>query len=156
MKALTLTQPWATLVILGEKRIETRSMRFSHRGALGIHAAKLFPDDARALCHEEPFRTALARNGIRDDLDLPLAALLGDVQMHGSYRFQDDNEPTWEEQAEYEEQFGNYEAGRFGFLFTTPRRLAKAIKCRGFQGLWNLPDEIVAQMQRELGHEVTR
>jgi len=40
MKALTLTQPWATLVILGVKRIETRGWATPYRGRIAIHAAK--------------------------------------------------------------------------------------------------------------------
>lgn len=40
MKALTLTQPWATLVAIGAKRMETRSWSTSYRGLLLIHAAK--------------------------------------------------------------------------------------------------------------------
>jgi hypothetical protein len=32
MKALTLHQPWATLVALGAKQIETRSWPTRHRG----------------------------------------------------------------------------------------------------------------------------
>ena len=33
MKALTLTQPWATLVAIGAKRIETRIWRTDYRYA---------------------------------------------------------------------------------------------------------------------------
>jgi hypothetical protein len=43
MKALTLTQPWATLVAIGAKTIETRSWPTSYRGPLAIHAAKGYP-----------------------------------------------------------------------------------------------------------------
>lgn len=43
-KALTLWQPWATLVALGHKRIETRSWATRHRGELWIHAAKRPPE----------------------------------------------------------------------------------------------------------------
>lgn len=39
MKALTLHQPWATLVAYGIKTIETRSWSTRHRGPLAIHAA---------------------------------------------------------------------------------------------------------------------
>ena len=42
MKALTLTQPWATLIAVGAKRIETRSWGTSYRGRIAIHAAKGF------------------------------------------------------------------------------------------------------------------
>lgn len=40
MKAITLWQPWATLIRAGAKTIETRSWATSHRGPLAIHAAR--------------------------------------------------------------------------------------------------------------------
>lgn len=40
MKALTLHQPWASLIALGHKRIETRSWSTPYRGPLAIHAGK--------------------------------------------------------------------------------------------------------------------
>lgn len=39
MKALTLWQPWASLIALGVKSIETRAWSTSYRGPLAIHAA---------------------------------------------------------------------------------------------------------------------
>src|ERR1035438_4171252 len=69
MKALTLTQPWATLVAIGVKRIETRSWYTHYRGPLAIHAAKGFPNWARAQCLFEPFVSALR----------PHCATLGDI-----------------------------------------------------------------------------
>lgn len=53
MKALTLWQPWASLIALGIKRIETRSWSTNYRGPLAIHAAKRPPgvemlEDGRA------------------------------------------------------------------------------------------------------------
>lgn len=38
VKALTIRQPWATLIALGVKTIETRSWRTNYRGPLAIHA----------------------------------------------------------------------------------------------------------------------
>jgi hypothetical protein len=43
MKALTLWQPWATLIANGTKTIETRSWSTSYRGPLAIHAAAAIP-----------------------------------------------------------------------------------------------------------------
>lgn len=40
MKAITLSQPWASLVALGVKTIETRSWGTTYRGPLAIHAGK--------------------------------------------------------------------------------------------------------------------
>jgi activating signal cointegrator 1 len=68
MRVLTLTQPWATLVAIGEKEIETRSWATSYRGPLAIHAASgLGPVGGQAglveLCLTEPFRSALIALG---------------------------------------------------------------------------------------------
>jgi hypothetical protein len=38
MKALTVRQPWASLIAASAKTIETRSQRTHHRGPLAIHA----------------------------------------------------------------------------------------------------------------------
>lgn len=39
MKVLTIRQPWATLIMLGIKQLETRSWRTHYRGELVIHAS---------------------------------------------------------------------------------------------------------------------
>lgn len=48
MKALTVRQPWASLIALGVKTIETRSWSTRYRGPLAVHAGKARPD----LCWE--------------------------------------------------------------------------------------------------------
>ena len=40
IKALTLWQPWASLIAWGEKQYETRSWSTEYRGLLAIHASK--------------------------------------------------------------------------------------------------------------------
>lgn len=40
MRGLTLTQPWASLVAIGAKTIETRSWGTAYRGPLAIHAGQ--------------------------------------------------------------------------------------------------------------------
>lgn len=40
MKVLTIKQPWATLIMQGDKRFEFRSWRTKYRGELLIHAGK--------------------------------------------------------------------------------------------------------------------
>jgi hypothetical protein len=40
MKALTVRQPWAALLILGAKQYETRTWPTRHRGILLIHAER--------------------------------------------------------------------------------------------------------------------
>ncbi len=43
MKALTIRQPWASLIAAGVKTIETRSWSTRYRGPLAIHAGKHKP-----------------------------------------------------------------------------------------------------------------
>jgi hypothetical protein len=87
MKAITLTQPWASLTMSRRpsgrfaKLFETRSWATGHKGELAIHAAKGFPKEARALCEDEPFRTALLEGGFKSWRDLPTSAVLGTVNL---------------------------------------------------------------------------
>lgn len=57
MKTLSLTQPWATLVAIGAKQIETRSWGTRYRGPLAIHASQGMPGWAEDACYEDPFWT---------------------------------------------------------------------------------------------------
>ena len=61
MKALTVQQPWATLIAVGAKQIETRSWKTDYRGPLAIHASKNMPVKNRSLCGwmTEPFASSL-------------------------------------------------------------------------------------------------
>lgn len=43
MKFLTIRQPWASLIAVGAKQIETRPFSTKYRGPLAIHAAKAKP-----------------------------------------------------------------------------------------------------------------
>lgn len=54
MKTLSLYQPWATLMVIGAKRIETRSWMSRYRGPLAIHSTKSFPAYAKNLCYGQP------------------------------------------------------------------------------------------------------
>lgn len=78
MKALTLYQPWATLVALGLKRIETRSWPCGHVGPLAIHAAKTMPPYAREFALGPEVGAVLYGFGFRDTT--------GDTFRHRSWR----------------------------------------------------------------------
>lgn len=134
-RALSLTQPWATLMVTGAKRVETRSWRTPYRGLLGIHAAKGFPRWAVELCFEEPFRSALVAAGIETPGDLPRGALIGWVCLA-------DCVPTTGLElvgiSEREVAFGDYSPGRFGWL-TTSCGSFDPIPMRGALSIWSVP-----------------
>jgi hypothetical protein len=144
LKCLSLTQPWATLVVTGVKLIETRRWRTDWRGILlAIHAAKAFPAQARLLCTQEPFCAALsAYCGVNDIAELPLGAVIGATRL-------DDCKPTKDlvgVVSKTERAFGDFTVGRFGWVLKDAMRLAEPIKVRGRLSLWDLPEYIEGQV----------
>lgn len=70
IKAITLHQPWATLIALGAKQYETRSWPTGYRGLLVIHAGKTLMIDPK-----DRIMLSLLRDvGIPDPGKLPLGA----------------------------------------------------------------------------------
>lgn len=166
MKAITLTQPWATLVALGAKSFETRSWSTPYRGPIAIHAAKgLGPVGGAAglvsFWWREPFHTVLAEAGYSADLDhdLPRGAIVAVAELYtvldsteaaDSLRFGIESDNDFIEQADraqaaLELAFGDYSPGRFAWVFEFVKTIADPIACRGALGLWDVPDEVVEQ-----------
>jgi activating signal cointegrator 1 len=145
VKALTMTQPWATLVALGENTIETRSWSTSYRGPLAIHAAKAFPKEARALCDREPYRSVLARGGYTRADDLPRGSVIALAQLDDVIVFT--RTSLRETRAlsargllpAHEADFGDFSLGRFGFVLSHVQRLSTPVPAKGMLGLWNVP-----------------
>lgn len=131
MKCLSLTQPWATLVILGEKAFETRSWQTAYKGPLAIHASKGFPKEAKELCKESPFREVLHKHGLLAHM-LPLGAVLGIVELKGCCRV----ETVEEKISDQEWDFGNYDAGRFAWHLANPAAFDVPIPEKGALQLW--------------------
>ncbi len=82
MKALTVKQPWAGLIIAGGKDIENRTWRTSYRGRVLIHAAKTpVPYAEIRDCYPLPVaRTALLYNSSNRAL-YPTSAIIGSVEI---------------------------------------------------------------------------
>lgn len=151
MKAITLTQPWATLVAIGAKSVETRSWFVgpAQRGVgaqplglpLAIHAAKGFPTEAQMLVAEEPFTSALRRAfpnaaSPRECIDqLPRGAVIATaVLLHCVTVEHLEHAPHILTQTE--RAFGNYGAGRYAWRLWDVRALVEPIPARGSLGLW--------------------
>lgn len=141
-KAITLWQPWATLVAIGAKQFETRSWMTHHRGPLVIHAAKRFKMTERAWCYAEPFKSVLWDAGYPqpESLFATLGKALCIVEVVAIYNTSDLIKGI----SEQERTFGNYEPGRFAWSLKNLRAL-KPVPMRGRQGIWTLtPDERAA------------
>lgn len=127
LRAISLLQPWASLVALGLKRYETRSWSIAHRGPLAIHASKGFAEPERAF-HQELMAQGLLPRA------LPLGAIIAVVQVadclsttvamvHGQIDVR-------------EEAFGDYGPDRFAWRLDDAQRLALPIGHGGALGIW--------------------
>ena len=137
MKAISLWQPWATLIAVGVKRLETRSWDSRYQGELAIHAAKRWTADEQDLIQESPFREAL--QGHR----MPRGAIVAVVRLTGCLRTTD-CQPSYPECA-----FGNYAAGRFAWVLEHVRTI-EPVPCRGRQSLWEVPEDVEARIRSQL------
>lgn len=124
MKAISLTQPYATLIALGAKKIETRSWSTSYRGPLAIHAAKNMPLWAKMACFEPQFMRFLEGHA------LPLGWVIAVCNLTNCKRITPDNTP-----GEPEFSFGDYTPGRWMWTLENVKEI-KPVAVKGKLGLW--------------------
>ena len=132
MKALTLTQPWATLIAIGAKKIETCSWSTSYRGPLAIHAARGGYNDDIVIA-DTPFRRALEKAGIQSRLQIPLGCVVAICEL---VRIDSIKEGYWKYITQDERDFGDYTAGRYAWILENVSELSHPISAKGALGLW--------------------
>jgi activating signal cointegrator 1 len=171
MKAISLHQPWADMVKLGHKTYETRGWSTKHRGPIAIHAS-------RSMAHldlmtEPPFSTCYDKHLIKItelgsivavaevSYTCPAYQITADL-CESAEELQDmlkhpecpkNLRPEWENQLvkiQHELAFGDYTMGRFAWKLTNIKRLPNPIPCRGYQKIWNLDENITAQIEAQL------
>lgn len=131
MKTLSLLQPWASLVVMGKKKIETRSWKTDYRGPLLIHAS--LGKKGSILATDFPFKKHISEFN-----DLPFGAIIGIVLLEDvipiEQLFLSDHEMatlTMEEKA-----FGDYSKGRYAWMLTDPQIFEKPLPVKGALRLW--------------------
>ncbi|WP_206701616.1 ASCH domain-containing protein [Lysinibacillus sphaericus] len=146
IKGLTIRQPWATLIALGEKKLESRSRRTHHRGIIAIHAGKQIDKNAY-----ERFAEVLKIYGIHSMDDLPVGVVVATAEIKRCHEIVEDYEEYALSDQEVvidgrEYQYGFYEKGRFGWELDKVRTLPEPIPAIGQLGLWSwqIPKEIQA------------
>lgn len=149
MKAITILQPWASLIACGAKKIETRSWPTNYRGPIAIHAGK--GKKYYGLEHQEPFLTALEDQIlISEDIGGPVEAEYEDVRSDLPYsaviaiaELVDCQEMTMEKIVAWrdiygknEVAFGDFEPGRYAWILDNVRPI-RPVSARGQQRIWN-------------------
>jgi activating signal cointegrator 1 len=144
MKALTLYQPWATLVAIGAKKIETRSWRTNYRGPLAIHAGKNISQ--LPICCTEPFLTILKQAGYlwaNGDWvsPLPKGCILATCDLVDCVLMDEKflSDPVYSlgwSVSHPETAFGYFKLGRYAWMLDNVKIPPKPIQAKGAIGLW--------------------
>ena len=142
LKALTLHQPWASLIAGSHKMTETRSWRPPENligQRIAIHAGKLQrePDGYLATAVATCLGSAWRQN-------LPSGAVIATARIKSVKRIENERDVP----AGNEALFGDYTPGRWAWHLTDIRVLPKPIPARGYQKLWHW--EYPAGIRRQL------
>ncbi len=130
MKALTIKQPWVHAILHEGKDIENRCWQRSFRGWLAIHASA------------QPRRDAGFPRGHRiPDLDtLDYSAICGVARVvdmvtksRSKWFWRPDDGST-----------------NYGWVLAEVKTLKTPIPCKGALGLWDVPPQVLHELQRQL------
>lgn len=141
IKAITIKQPWATLIALGEKKFETRSWPTKHRGPIAIHAGKALDKEAY-----EQFSEILAAHGYHSKEDLPYGAVIATtsiVECHKVVQNENDNSALTDKGftiLEPEYRMGYYSIGYHAWQLDSAEKLEEPIPAKGQLGLWGFKE----------------
>lgn len=131
MKALTICQPYAELIARGDKCVENRTWKCWHRGPLLIHAGKsrqwLAGDNYGIPLDNMSFGAIVAR--------AEMVACLSPFDVRRAY-------PNL--------RGGIHIEGPYCFVLQNVRRLKLPVRCNGAQGLWDVPADVLAEVEEEL------
>ncbi len=157
LKAITLYEPWASLMAIGAKVNETRSRNTLHRGDIAIHASKadhgtpadIVPAVIRAFQSRNTQPSLDSMGCILAVVDLfdvrPASDFCREV-LPGQLIIED-----WQILSSEEAAFGNYSDGRFIYRTRNLRRLARPVPCRGAQAIgWTVPAYAEEQVRKQL------
>ena len=165
MRALTLWQPWASLIAEGVKTIETRSWP-APKDLVGerfaIHAAAKMTREQRSIAYADPIGRALNDVGIMlggDCAALPLGAVVATArlaaclpmvpwndpqQRNGEHRLFVDERSIWRTNPRgggplnmtTQLPYGDFAPGRWGWLLADVEKLPEPVPAKGRQRLW--------------------
>lgn len=144
MKAITIWQPWASLLACGTKKYETRSRPTSYRGPIAIWASTKKPSTINdydfisvayyPLFHDVHDEITLRAAWSYEINDLPRGCILATAELIDCYSV---DEKFISKLSKKEKVLGNFEPGIFAWELANIKMLPEPIPAKGKQGLWN-------------------
>lgn len=129
MKVLSLTEPYATLIKEGKKKIETRSWKTNYRGELYIHSSSTkIPKE---------YKNNIDLMSLVDIDKLNYGNIICSCELVDCIEMTDEFvEKIKKNKNEYIS--GIYAKGRYAWILKDIKVLDKPIKAKGHLGIWNL------------------
>ena len=147
MKAITLWQPWAQLIVMGAKKIETRGWHTTYRGEILIHAAKKPVSDCFKLMTGDAIlqmHIAMAeRRMMRSDIAgyYPTGVIVGKARLADCVQITEKYAMELVKRNPQEYAFGDFTPGRFAWVLEDVEQFQQPIPASGKQGLWTWEGE---------------
>lgn len=129
MKVLSLTEPYATLIKTGVKKIETRSWKTSYRGKLYIHASSTkIPKEYK---NNKELMNLVNVNELNFGNIICSCNLVDCIEMTDKFI---------EEVKKNKEEYicGVYKVGRYAWILEDIKVLENPILAKGHLGIWNM------------------
>lgn len=117
MKALSIKQPFAELILQGRKKIELRKWNTKFRGEFLIHASKI------------PVKEAMKKFGFSQ---LPVGCIIGKAKLINIKKYE--NNEQFKEDSDL--HLASEEWGNYGFVLSDIKRI-KSIQFKGNLKFWN-------------------
>lgn len=132
MKALTISQPFASLIADGEKWVENRCWYCHHRGPLAIHSGKGTQYLSTRELRKYPTGAVIAIAELVACINLEAARQhVRNIQPHEIAKMEAAG-ISLESLLSHEHSEGPY-----CFVLRNVRKLFEPVACRGAQGLWD-------------------
>ena len=133
MKVLSLTEPYATLIKLGKKKIETRSFKTNYRGELYIHASSTkIPKEWK---NNKELMNLVKDSVLNFGYSILKCKLVDCVYMDEEFL-----DKIKKDKLEY--LVGDYKPGRYAWILDDIEVLDKPIFSKGKLGIWNCEEDI--------------
>ncbi|MDO8628276.1 MAG: ASCH domain-containing protein [Nanoarchaeota archaeon] len=123
MKALSLKQPYAELVISGKKTIELRKWKTKFRGEFLVHASQTIDKEA------------MQRFGFKE---LPTGCILGKATLTEVKHYTNEKE----HRKDQEQHLANTTWGNYGFILMNIQRFKQPLPAKGKLNFWEYEGKI--------------
>ena len=142
MRALSIPQPWATLIAEGVKTLETRAWAPSQSETgkrIGIHASKTIVLNPKYM-DPETWEEMIQRHGFRWYREIPRGAMVATALLWGLHQVTSiEKDEAYLKDAEFTvpvDPHGDFTPGRWLWLMKNIRPIEPPIPITGRQRLW--------------------